>query len=82
MLVIDIDSGKRVWANADDLYELSEDLIMLPAVVGKAALAGVTTRTLVTGVTPLLEEFSGKVGKRYRLYLLFVETSEFGVRIG
>ena len=56
VLVIDVDSGQKIWANVDDLYTLSGELAVLPDVVSKAALAGITTKNQITNVNSSLNE--------------------------
>lgn len=61
MIVKDIDTGQTIWANIDDLYKLTEDLITLPASLSKAALAGVKTKN--PAVISVLSDLSTKVGE-------------------
>ena len=61
MLVANIDSGQKIWVNANQLYELSPELKRLSEVATCAALAGIEPKNRVTSITSILGSLVNKV---------------------
>ena len=61
VLVFDVDSGQKIWAPADQLYALSEELRWIPEIAKRAALAGIEVKNRVTNATSVLRERINKV---------------------
>eukprot|EP00794_Sanderia_malayensis_P006661 gene6661-7413_t len=52
----DPDSGRKIRATVDDLYDLSQEIKDIPTLADRAALAGIRTESSVTHITSLLRE--------------------------
>eukprot|EP00794_Sanderia_malayensis_P009430 gene9430-10417_t len=52
----DPDSGRKIRATVDDLYDLSQEIKDIPTLAERAALAGIRTENSVTHITSLLRE--------------------------
>eukprot|EP00795_Rhopilema_esculentum_P006078 gene6078-11461_t len=61
VLVIDIDSGEKIWANADDLYLMSPELMQVEQIAVDVGMAGIKTKNQITSLTKDLEKLTNKI---------------------
>lgn len=73
VLVANIDSGQKIWANVNQLYELSPELKRLSEVATCAALAGIEPKNRVTSITSILSSLVNKVRSIQKFHYFFLD---------